>query len=282
MPHLDSNTQNGEPQNAARRATICLLTYGDFLPYFQRSLFSVDRYTPHEQIHLRIGFNEAPNSYHIALGRLKQDWQDPDRKPLPQGGECVTFNGDAGMKIHLWNSPVNLYKEPMSRHMYYDLPIETEYVVWLDDDTYVEPGWWAELCKLFDKKIDYIGQPWWVHYLPGQTEMIQSQKWYREVPFEEYKGKIGTRFMTGGFIAIRTERLYQADFPDTNLRWKGEHLQQYGGDTLLGEIARQLGWSQATHAKHLKINVDLDGNHPAPRRGGTGKQFGSDLNVVIR
>jgi hypothetical protein len=36
------------------------------------------------------------------------------------------------------------------------------------------------------------------------------------------------------------------------------------------------------HDAHIKVNVDLKGNHPAPRRGGTGKQFGSDLDIAIR
>jgi tetratricopeptide (TPR) repeat protein len=31
-----------------------------------------------------------------------------------------------------------------------------------------------------------------------------------------------------------------------------------------------------------KVNVDLQENHPAPRRGGTGREFGADVDVVIK
>jgi hypothetical protein len=88
--------------------------------------------------------------------------------------------------------------------------------------------------------------------------------------------------MTGGFLAVRTACLGEANFPDTATRWKGHSVQQYGGDTLLGEIARQLGWSRAPHSAGIHVNVDLDGKHPAPRRGGIGRQFGSDVDVAIR
>jgi hypothetical protein len=88
--------------------------------------------------------------------------------------------------------------------------------------------------------------------------------------------------MTGGFIVTRADLLRQANFPDVGFTWKGHLLQQYGGDTLLGEIARQLGWTWAIHDAHVKVNVDLQGKHPAPRRGGTGRQFGSDIDIAVR
>jgi hypothetical protein len=265
-----------------RRATICLLTYGDYLDFFRRCLVTVDRHTPHEQIELRLGFNDAPKSLCYALGRLLPSWEMPRPDPLPGGGERLTFADAGGMPVRIWNSPVNLFKEPMCRLLYYDVPVTTDYVVWLDDDSFVEPGWWEALLRLLDRSIDYIGQPWWVTYLPGQTEMICHQSWYREVPFDERNGQAGTWFMTGGFMAVRTECLRQANFPDTDSTWKDDRLKQYGGDTLLGEIARQLGWTRAAHDKHVKVNVDLEGQHPAPRRGGTGRQFGSDVDVIIR
>jgi hypothetical protein len=194
----------------------------------------------------------------------------------------TSWRDPRGAPVHFWNSPRNLFKEPMARLMFHDLPLTTEYAIWLDDDTFVEPGWWPELCAVMDRQIDYIGQPWWVYYLPGQAEMIQAQPWYRDVPFEVQQGRPGVQYMTGGFIAIRARRLKEANFPDTAMQWKGDVLKQYGGDTLLGEIARQLGWTRVFHDRHVKVNVDLQGRHPAPRRGGTGRQFGSDVDIAIR
>jgi hypothetical protein len=160
--------------------------------------------------------------------------------------------------------------------------VTAEYVLWFDDDSCVEAGWWEALLPLLDRHVDYLGQPWWVYYFPGQADMIRAQPWYRGVPFATRQGRPGVTFVTGGFVGVRAACLYEANFPDTDGRWQGQALQQYGGDTLLGEIAHQLGWSRATHDRHVRVNVDLQGRHPAPRRGGVGRQFGSAVDAVIR
>jgi hypothetical protein len=265
----------------SRLATICILTYGDYLPYFSRCLESILGTTPHDAIELRIGINQAPVSSHYALGQLCPDNEVVDHVSLTDGVQRFGWTTPTGMPVLMWQSPVNLYKEPMARRMFHDLPLQTEYVVWLDDDSHVDAGWWEALLPQMEQRVDYIGQRWWVDYLPGQQEMIRAQSWYRGVPFAQRKGRVGISFMTGGFIAVRAACLREANFPDTQTRWKGRGLQQYGGDTLLGEIAHQLGWSQATHDNHIKVNVDLEGRHPAPRRGGVGRQFGSDLDIAI-
>ena len=53
--------------------------------------------------------------------------------------------------------------------------------------------------------------------------------------------------------AARAERLRETNYPDTAAHWKGDSLQRYGGDTLLGEIARQLGWSRLFHDLHVRV-----------------------------
>jgi hypothetical protein len=239
-------------------------------------------HTPPGQFELRLGFNASPAGAAYAAERLAARATAREQVLLPRLVERCSFTGPHGLPVRSWNSPVNLYKEPMTRLMYYDLPLETEYVIWFDDDSFVEPGWWQALADLLERQVDYLGEDWWVAYLPGQEDMIRAQPWYRGVPFERREGKSGTHFMTGGFAAVRTERLREVNFPDMRMRWRGQSLQQYGGDTLLGEIARQLGWSRQVHHEHIRINVDLQGRHPAPRRGGTGRQFGSDVDIAIR
>ena len=198
---------------------------------------------------LRLGFNDAPKSFCFALGRLMGDWRPPKTEALPSGIERLSLDAASGLRVRIWNSPLNLFKEPMSRLLYHDVPLETEYAVWFDDDSYVAPGWWPALAAVMESGAQYIGQPWWVHYLPGQADMIRSMPWYREIPFDDRDGKPGTWFMTGGFMAIRSECLKVANFPDVDFVWKDERLQQYGGDTLLGEIARQsVGQRDTTRA----------------------------------
>jgi|GEM_PF-23329 len=278
---LQAKQMPGRVATTCARATVCLLTYGNYLEYFRRSLDSILEHSPPEQIELRLGFNDAPASFQYAWETLGGDKASVEKSMLPGEIDRFTFRSPRGVTVHLWKSPVNLYKEPLARLMYHDLFLETEYAIWFDDDSFVEQGWWPELCQVLDRKIDYIGQRWWVDYFPGQTEMIQAQPWFRKLAFESRDGKLGIHFMTGGFIALRSERIRQANFPDVAFHWRDQQLQQYGGDTLLGEIARQLGWSQAVYDAHVKVNVDMQGNHPAPRRGGTGRQFGSDVDAVI-
>jgi tetratricopeptide (TPR) repeat protein len=270
------------PTRSAPLATVCILTYGDYRPYFERCLESVLATTPHGAIELRLGFNDAPASLAYARERLGLEDDAWAHHVHADGVRRAALVTASGMTVRLWHSPVNLYKEPMARLMYHDMPLVSEYAVWLDDDSYVEPGWWEALLPLLARHVDYVGQRWWVDHLPGQADMIRSQPWYRGVPFDRGAGRLGTWFMTGGFVVARADRLREADFPDLGFCWKGDRLQQYGGDTLLGEIARQLGWTWAIHDAHVKVNVDLQGNHPAPRRGGTGRQFGSDIDIAIK
>jgi hypothetical protein len=265
---------------ASPRATICILTYGNYLPFFLRCFESVLANTPRVEFELRLGFNDAPTSFAYAMKRLC-----PSHVIPPAGTPGLkqhTLRTPSGHTVRLWNSSTNLFKEPMARHMFHGTPSTTEYTIWFDDDSYVEAGWWEDLTRVLDREVDYIGQEWWANYFPGQTEMIAQQPWYRAVPFAMQEGRAGVRFMTGGFMAIRTERLREANFPDTEFRWKDDTLKQYGGDTLLGEIANQLGWTRCIHHQHIKVNVDLQDNHPAPRRGGIGKQFGSDIDVILK
>jgi tetratricopeptide (TPR) repeat protein len=265
---------------APPRATVCILTFGDYLPYFRRCLDSVLRHTPAGRIELRLGFNAAPASLAYARQRLLLEMGE-DNLVLPEGSSRTSFVSRGGLSVRLWDSPLNLYKEPMARRMFHDVPLDTEYTLWFDDDSFVEEGWWEALFPLFNRRVDYIGQSWWVDYLPGQEEMIRAQPWYRGMPFECRDGRPGVWFMTGGFLAVRSERLREANFPATEVAWKGDMLLQYGGDTLLGEIARQLNWTRASHSTHIQVNVDLEGKHPAPRRGGTGRQFGSAVDVAV-
>lgn len=264
-----------------RRVTVCILTYGVYLPYFRRCLDAILRNTPSRDIELRLGFNAAPASFEYARQRLRLE-RAVERQVLPGGVLHISRVRHGGMPVRLWHSAVNRYKEPMARLMYFSVPLATEYAVWFDDDSFVGPGWWEALCSVLDRGVDYVGQPWWVDYLPGQMEMIRVQPWYRGIPFASYSGRPGVRFMTGGFVAVRSDRLREANFPNTDRPWRGGALQQYGGDTLLGEIARQLGWREAVHDSRVQINVDLQGRHPAPRRGGAGRQFGADVDIAIR
>jgi tetratricopeptide (TPR) repeat protein len=215
------SAQKSEMCAAPPRATVCILTFGDYLPLFRRCLDSVLRHSPAGKIELRLGFNEAPASLEYLPRVLPVVGGTLESRTLPGGGQRGSYVSRDGLLVRFWDSPVNLYKEPMARFMFHDVPLTTDYAVWLDDDSFVEEGWWQALCPLFDRGVDYIGQAWWVDLLPGQEDMIRAQPWYRGVPLEHRAGRPGVWFMTGGFMAIRSERLRDANFPDTEPACRG-------------------------------------------------------------
>src|SRR5262249_7523512 len=139
---------------------------------------------------------------------------ESDGAALADGVQRASYTSHDGFLVRSWNSPTNLCKEPMARLMFHDVALRTDYVIWFDDDSYVEQGWWQALCPLLDRDIQYIGQEWWVDYLPGQEKMIQAQPWHRGKPFRRRDDRPGVWFMTGGFIAVRTECLRNTNFPD--------------------------------------------------------------------
>jgi hypothetical protein len=255
-----------------RLATICILTYGDHYDYLTRCLSSIIREVPAASIELRIGFNTAPGCFDLIHKSFFA--------PIIQTEERIDDNltrhsfEHLGMTIRLYNSTVNLYKTPMQRVMFHEPRMETQYVIWFDDDSYIEPGYWKSLLPDLDGENDYIGQQWRVDYKPTQIDMVKSLPFYRGRPF--LKGRdmpYATAFMTGGYNVIKCERLYEIDWPPTDLVYYGRTLRHSFEDAVMGEAANQMGWKRKINQQKVKVNVDMRGIHPAPSRY-IEKQFG--------
>lgn len=263
-------------------ATICLLTYGDHLEYYQRCLTSILATTPHDQIQLRLGFNASPKA--LAWTREILQPRAEFHTTLQVRGKVVTqvsFLTPANLSVTLFVAEDNVCKWPMAHLMYHYPRLATEYAVWFDDDSFVEAGWWEALLPLMRKKIDYIGKLYVLPVFRGQDEMFQAMPWYRGRPFIIHEGRPSAVFITGGVLTVRSERLQQCNWPDLNFSFRGEKLNHNGGDVLLGQIAHQLGWTRANHHQLMHINVDMNDVHPAPRRGVSEKVFGCLDQVVV-
>ena len=115
----------------------------------------------------------------------------------------------------------------------------------IDQSACVEAGWWDALVPLMEKGIDYIGQPGWRDYLPGEVERMQSEPWYMGVPLTRREGRLGVAFMRDGFVVVRPERLREANFPPPGANGRG--------DFVLGAIANQLGWTQVAHDQFVRM-----------------------------
>ena len=60
-------------------------------------------------------------------------------------------------------------------------------------------------------------------------------------------------YVPWGFMAVRSERIREADFPNVDSQSNGDGQKQCKDDVLLGEIARQLGWKAANHTEHVQL-----------------------------
>jgi hypothetical protein len=122
-------------------------------------------------------------------------------------------------------------------------PWRRGYAVFLDSVMVVEAGWWQALEPLFEQRIDTIGRPAWRDCLPGEVEQVQRYPWYMGVPAERREGRPGVSYMAGGCLAIRAQRLRQANYAEAGFA--------AGSDVLLGAAAHQLRWTQASPHDHV-------------------------------
>jgi hypothetical protein len=69
--------------------------------------------------------------------------------------------------------------------------------------------------------------------------MLATCPWYLVVPYDRRQGRPGVSYVPWGLLAVRSERLREADFPDLSA---GRHdpSRACPDDVLLGEMARQL------------------------------------------
>ncbi len=141
----------------------------------------------------------------------------------------------------------------MARLLYHDMALETEYAISLDAGTCVQAGWWEALLRQLEQGTDYVGHARWHDYSPTQVEAIRTCSWYLGVPFDRREGRHGIWFVPWGFMAIRSDRLREADFPDLGSSSRGNKFHRCGDDVLLGEMARQLGWKRAEHKEFVTV-----------------------------
>jgi hypothetical protein len=224
-------------------AAVCIIAAGNRVGQFRRCLRSVLNHTAHERIELRCAFSDAAESLHYALGTLGPDGASPKWHQLPGRVERLRLTTKDGLRVWSWHTPACVGRADLLRLAFHDVSLEAEYVVCLDQGSCVEAGWWDALVPLMEQGIDYLGQPSWHDYRPGEADRLQMYPWYVGVPIARREGRWGTTFMRGECFAVRAQRLREVDFPPAG----------HSGDveTLLGAAAHQQGWSQQAFNQHL-------------------------------
>jgi hypothetical protein len=236
-----------------RRVTICIACDGPLTNGIRQCVSCLIEHTPLAEIELRVGFSAENHSFFHVLGMLCPDRVVPECRRLPQGLERFQWVGRDNLPILAWSFPDGRSNEMLARAVFHDVPLATNYVVQLEVDAVLESGWWESLLPLMDQGLDYIGQPAWHEYSPSQQEALQSFPWFMGVPFDRKDGRVGVSYMRPGFVVVKAEGLQQADYPEAGGQKRKERLGMFRNEVLLGEIARQLGWTHATHCQHVSL-----------------------------
>jgi GT2 family glycosyltransferase len=201
--------------------TVCVICYGSHAQLARRFLDSLYRNTDPSLFYLRAGLNEAEPATH----------------------DLFRAYADRFHNIRLYTEPKNIFKNPLMRRLFHEKPMESNWTIWCDDDThFTRPDWLQRLALRIEQspQADMWG---WIHVLwtrdEGTLEWIRAASWFCSRPFRIGKDLEGNesaefRFATGGFWALRTEQIYQLDWPDPRLRQGAE-------DFILGEALRQRG-----------------------------------------
>lgn len=224
------------------RLHLFSLLYGDFPVLHARLLDSFVRFVP-EEVSVRLWLNcVSSRSQKIVDDRREQ------------------------RKWRVTSSEENRPKYVVMREMFQEVKAQAEdedWVIWFDDDSHIiEQGWIDQVIGrlLSQPQTRYIGQPWFVHHLPGQWSFIQQAAWFKGQPPQMIKNKPGIWFAQGAYWWLRVDALRALDWPDPRLRHNG-------GDTLLGEAVRQQGWhfmKLPKDSQHVSCGVKVN---DAKRRG---------------
>jgi hypothetical protein len=211
------------------KLTAFVLGYGDHLDLIKRCLDSILANSPRERLEIRVGLNQPSKRVHDYVFGLHSQirWvtvDDGDRRKYP------------AMRQMFWDR---------------DCPIETRYVLWFDDDSHVNSAdWLQQLGKLIVENhaagVRMYGTKYEHDLMHYRRQGFRPERWFREAtwwrnrPLTVGGGREGPNgskivFCTGGFWALATDVIREADIPDVR-------LNHNGGDICLGEQVHQAGY----------------------------------------
>lgn len=218
--------------------TIMVLMYGNHFPLAKRCLDSIKSFArPEKSFHLRLGLNEVCDQTQRYAG---------------------LFNPE-----YMVASPTNRHKYPVLRDLLYAKKVETPFVMWFDDDSFLTPqaaskhGWLAHIAEKM-KDFDFMGASRRIRWQGNQPAWVRAQPWYAG---KDPADRDWIKFITGGWWVARTEILYKYNYP-----WP--ELDHRGGDTMWGECCFQQDVRVANYNHGVCGNADMQGRYDAsPKRG---------------
>jgi hypothetical protein len=209
------------------RVRLFALLYGDYPALHERLLQSLCRAVP-DSVPVRLWCNQVGEETRRRL--------EADRR----GSWSVIARRD--------NVPKYRAMREMFREIH-DPACEAEWVVWFDDDSWIEAKDWFPAMRdvLRPREVCYAGEPWGIHYLPGQWDFVRAAPWFRGKEPPLHQGKPVFWFAQGAYWWLRTDVLRATDWPDPR-------LSHNGGDSLLGEAVRQQGLPLTPCSYGVRVN----------------------------
>lgn len=227
--------------------TIFVLLYGGYTDLARRCLQSIIETVPRHRRDLRVAANVVHDDTKEYLRSL--------------GDELTT--------VYYQTDPAAAVKYPVMRRMFRDslFPISTPYTLWFDDDSHcVQSQWLEELSRaivaahpnqyrLFGVRLRHPSRAprsvkpirmWPPRPAAAASTRPVPDPWFRSAAWWQdryYRNELGdwspnggyTYFAAGGWWAIHTPVIEQADIPDIRL-WHN------GGDVTIGEQVNQAGY----------------------------------------
>lgn len=219
-PEKVEEQEKAEPPKdlTKERLTICSVFYGGVSALHERWIRAIRNSHLSKQFDVRVFCN--------AVGDRTKDML---KAAVSDGTIRYVYDGGSA----------NVGKYPAMRTLFHDQtrPIETEWVLWLDDDTFVDvkPAWYVgamEFARHHPSAAAFGPVYSWSHISPSANTWIRQGKWFRGKPID----RSGIKFLSGGCWFIRRSAIVAADIPDARLR-------NNGGDVTIGEQLRQAGLS---------------------------------------
>jgi hypothetical protein len=219
--------------------TVFVLCYGEHATLARRCLDGILGSVPARRLDLRVGANACCSETLAYLRGL----------PLT--------------KLYAYDE--NRYKYPLMREMFRDeeCPLQSNYVVWFDDDSYVVDTNWAvrlgeTIVENHRHGVRLYGMRFNHDLSPYVRDGHNPQAWFRAAPWwqgipmgnrrSEHPVPNGSciHFVTGGFWALGVDALKRGDIPDRRLRHNG-------GDITIGEQVRQAGFKLCEFNKNKSL-----------------------------
>ena len=181
---------------------------------------------------------------------------------------------DGGRIEGLVESRRNINKDPMMRVLLE--MCDTEYVLWLDDDSHVLPGWDEHLFRFIEAShpFDVAGHVFFISkHSPELRAFLRERPWYHSPERESEP----IWFATGGMFLARVAWLRKHDFPDRSMIKKQD-------DILLGDLLQQQKGVLKDFGKNREVMNRVrisDGNRRGSGEGRDGWRAGKLADGLV-